>query len=203
MMVQKNIVDRIQTAAIFLWHHPQVRKSWDTAAQRSSFPTRVWCHKKMAAVWIWSIGAQDSYVCNRLYLQASVCRLYSRHSERCYVFVSLNFTLQTLDSNLVRTAKFFFLIHPSILTPPLTGPEAENIRTTSSILSCTSIAPSVSQYERAYRFLSLSPPFHQLLPFMAEVHLMEDINSAYCTFRPVSPECEARRKARRPSARCF
>ena len=96
----------------------------------------------------------------------------------------------------------FLLIHPSILTPPLTGPEAENIRTTSSILSCTSIAPSVSQYERAYRFLSLSPPFHQLLPFMAEVHLMEDINSAYCTFRPVSPECKGRRKARRP-ARCF
>lgn len=68
---------------------------------------------------------------------------------RMCVFVSLNFTFRILTSNFVHAAESYN-IQPSswLLAPPLTGPEAENIRNT-SILCCTNIAPCVSQYVKA------------------------------------------------------
>lgn len=52
----------------------------------------------------------------------------------------LKFTPQTLTSNLS------LQLVSSLLAPAWTDPEAENIRSSSSMLSCTSIAPSVSHY---------------------------------------------------------
>lgn len=60
----------------------------------------------------------------------------------------------------------------------LTDAEAENVRNASSILSYTIVAPSVSQYVKVLKFPSLPPLLHLLLPFVIEVHLIADINSA-------------------------
>lgn len=57
---------------LFIWFAPQ-----NTAVRHLSFPPRVWCQRKTAAVWIWSAGVHTDHL--NVLKESVILRAYQKY----------------------------------------------------------------------------------------------------------------------------